>query len=495
MCLDSQKPFIKRFKTPRKSFIYDVNTNRILEVDSPVYDILGDYGHLALDEIRQKYIPQYGAPCVEQALSEIEDARKSEHLFLPDRPQTLAFGLSPEELQRHYATKVSSITLEVTEHCNLRCHYCTWEYLRGAKRKRMSTQTAFTAINFLYSHSSSVEHRFLSFYGGEPLLEFELIKKCVNYARSKFGERDLRFSFTTNGTLIDEEKASYLADNQFNILVSIDGPKRIHDKHRIDKKGRGSYNRAVNGLRTLLKAYGENAGDKVGILMVVTPPYDFDAVNDLWKEQPWLPKNIRIQVNYVSTTWTTFLQDYSCNESQDIRHQSGEENLKSSFMTQILHREQETSPVAISLFEKGMLQIYKRPIWHAPRKTYYLNGCCIPGVRKLFVTCDGTLHMCERAHGAPALGSLSAGYNQSVIRNLINTYAQESIHDCKSCWAVALCTLCFAKAYFNGCFSLELKRKFCQQFRKHLEERLKLYCSILEENPHAFDYMKSMELV
>ena len=488
-----REPFIKRFKTPRALYVYDVNTNRILEVDGPVYDILGDYGHLTLDKIRQKYTPRYGASCVEQALTDIEDACKNENVFLPDRPQILDFGLSPEELQHQYETKVGCITLEVTEHCNLKCHYCTWEYLRTGKRKRMSVKTALTAIDFLRAHSSSVEQCSLGFYGGEPLLEFELIKQCVDYARSKFGDKGVRFHFTTNATLLDEEKAHYLAENQFGILVSIDGPAQIHNRHRVDKQGIGSYERAINGLRNLLKAYGENFNDKIGINAVVTPPNDLDAIYDLWKENPWLPKNIDINIDFVSATWTTFFQDYACEEENVYSKSRGNQLL--SFKAKTVEGERAKPAVGRSLFEKALLRIYKRPLWQAPGKSYCLNGCCIPGVRKLLVGCDGTFYICESAHGVPPIGSLWDGYDYSVIQNIIDAYATESIRDCKNCWAVSLCNLCFAQAYFNGSFSLEHKRTFCQSVRESLEEKLKLYCSILEENKNALDYMKSMKLV
>ncbi len=487
---DSGSPFIKRFKINQRFYIYDVNTNHILEVDSPVYDIIGDYGLLTLDEIRQKYIPQYGAKCVEQALCEIENARKNENLFLSDKPQTLAFDIS-EDLQRYYGTAIESMTLEVTEYCNLRCHYCTCEYLRKGKRKRMSMQTAFDAIDFLYARSSSVKQRVLGFYGGEPLLEFELIKQCVNYARSKFGVDGIRFNITTNGTLIDEEKADYLAENRFNILVSIDGPKRIHNKHRVNKQGRGSYNSAIRGLRILLKKYHENAKDKVSINAVVTPPDDLNAIENLWHENPWLPADIRINVDFVSTKWTTFLQDYPCSEPQDTQRL---ENHMLSFKSNVLKGKPGASHVDSSLFENTLLRIYKRPFSPAPLKTYYPNGCCIPGLRKMFVKCDGNLYVCERAHGTPALGSLSAGFDYRVIRNIIDTYAQKSIRDCRSCWAVALCSLCYVRAYFNGFFSLEQKRIACTSVRKILEERMQLYCSILEQDKHALDYMESMEI-
>ena len=497
MASNSQRPFIKRFKTQRAYYVYDVNTNRILTVDGVIYELLGDYGHLTLEEIRQKYTPRYGEQRVEQALDEIEDARNNENLFLPDRPQALSFGLTPDELQHACTTKLGSMNLEVTEHCNLRCHYCTVEYNRTNERKRMSTKTALAAIDFFYTHSSDVSDikwRFLGFYGGEPLLEFELIRRCVDYARAKFGSDGVRFTLTTNGVLLDENKAGYFAENQFNIFVSVDGPQRIHDKHRVDRAGNGSYERTINGLRSLLRAYGADAPGKVGIMMTATPPYDLDALNDLWEEQPWLPKNIYAHVSSVDTAWTNFLHDYPCNQSSDISRRS-KENQRLSFKRKALQEEPDASPISKSLFENDLLRIYKRSFFHAPRKFYYLNGCCFPGIRRLFVTCDGTFHICERTHGAPAIGSIWTGYDLSGIRGIIDDYAKESIHDCRRCWAVALCSLCFAQAYFNGKFSIEHKRKFCQSLRTSLEKRLKLYCSILEENPHAFDYMKEMELI
>jgi uncharacterized protein len=492
MTSNSKRPFIKRFKTQRACYVYDVNTSRILAVDGVVYEILGDYGHLSVAEIRQKYTPKYGRSCVEQALDEIEDTYNNENLFLPDRPHALSFGLTREDLEHSYTTQLGSMTLELTEHCNLRCHYCTVEYNR-TNEKRMSTKTALAAIDFLCAHSSDVKQRNLGFYGGEPLLEFELITQCVDYARSKFGSDGVRFSLTTNGVLLDENKASYFAENQFNIFVSVDGPQRIHDKHRVDRAGNGSYKRTINGLRFLLSAYGADAHGKVGLIMIVTPPYDLDALMDLWEEEPWLPKNIHPIVNYVDATWTNFLRGYSCNLAQDIHHRSKKNQLLS--FKRYLHGEPEHSPISTALFEQGLLKIYKRPFFHAPRKYYPLNGCCIPGVRKLFVTCDGTLQLCERVHDAPALGSIWTGYDPSVMWSIIEDYAKESISDCKRCWAVALCSLCYGQAYFNGRFSIEFKRKFCPSQQNLLEEQLKRYCSILEEYPHALDYMKDMELL
>ena len=498
MTSNSKRPFIKRFKTHWGYYVYDINTNRVLTVDGVVYEILGDYGYLPLDEIRQKYTPKYGGSCVEHALDEIEDARNNENLFLSDRPQALSLGLTPVEFQRAYKTQLHQMILDITEFCNLRCHYCSREGMQtdagNYKRKSMSIQTAFAAINFFHAHSSQVEDRdrALSFYGGEPLIEFNLIQRCVEYAQSKFGDEGVHFALTTNGVLLNENMAKYFAENRFNITVSVDGPQRIHDKYRIDWAGNGSYEQTINGLRLLYKTYGADAHSKILINMVVTPPYDLDALNDLWIEQSWLPKDIITVINYVETEGTNFLEEYpSFNQSYEIHHRTKRRAL-STFKRSCLNKESASTPVAKALNEISLLRIYKRPLTPAPRKVSPLNGCCVPGVRRIFVTCDGELKLCEKASGSPVLGSVN-GYDPRIMWSILDEYAKESIHDCRRCWAVNLCSICFDKAYRNGKFDITHKRAFCRSKRKQLAAGLKTFCSILERDRHALDYMEKIE--
>lgn len=498
MTTNTKRPFIKRFKTSRGYYVYDVNTNRILSVDREVYDILGDYKYLLFDKIRKKYTPKYGQTKVEKALNEIEKACSGEMLFLPDRPQELSnAGMSHEEFQQSYNNRLGLMILDVTEDCNLRCHYCSREWNTdkwNGKRDHMSTQTAFDAIDFLYDHSGQLEDRALAFYGGEPLLEFNLIKQCVDYARSKFGRDGVHFALTTNGILIDENKANYFADNQFSITVSIDGPQRVHDKHRVDNKEKGSYKKAIEGLHFLFRAYDDNALSKITINVIVTPPYDLDTLNDLWVEQPWLPKDIPLLLDYVNTERTNFLKEYDRKPSLEIYRRT-QQRAFSTFKRDCLNEEPRNSPVANALIEPFLLRIYKRPFFQPPRKVYPLNGCCIPATRKVFVTCDGKLWICERSYGSPVLGSIYTGYDHKRMVGLVDNYSKGSITDCSRCWAIGMCSLCFAHAYTDGNFDIVRKRRFCKIQRKKLAAQLKKYCSILEQNAHAFDYMKSINFV
>lgn len=499
MYTNFRRPFIKRFMTDDEHhYIYDVNTNRILQVDGILYDILADYGDLASGEICQKHTPMHGKSMVENAIKEIQEAQTREKLFVPDLPHILSLGLTPGEYEHAYKTRLRQVVLDITEKCNLRCHYCDRKWMKtkeqNPKRRSMSTRTALTAIDFLKNHSSETKDRVLSFYGGETLMEFKLIKQCTEYALSMFGQDGIRFNLTTNGTLMNQAIAQYLVDNQFAITFSVDGPKRIHNRHRVDWEGNGCYERTMTGLRMLHNAYGADAHNQILINMVLTPPYDRDALSQLWEEQPWLPKDIITTINHVDTRETDFSQKYA-NQLSPGTNTRTKESTREAFKQSCITGESSGTPVAASLYESQLARFFRRAITKGPRKVSPLNGCCIPGVRRVFVTIDGKIKLCEKAAGSPILGTVYKGYNQQSMKNLLEEYAKKSIEFCRHCWAVNLCTFCFDHVYRRGKFSIKQKSTFCASRLKHLEASLKLYCSILEQDQHALDYMKEMVFV
>ena len=495
MTTTSKRPFIKRFKTSRRQYVFDVNSNRILSVDPEVYEVLGDYQHLTYQNILQKHSPRFGRNKVGKAVKDIEQAIAREKLFLSSRPQKLSnAGLSPEEFQEVYNYRLRQIVLDITEHCNLRCHYCSREWnqgLRNYRRRRMAEQTALKAIDFLHAHSGQSEKRSLSFYGGDPLLEFDLIQRCVDYARNEFSSDCPRFNVTTNGVLLDRNMAEYFARHRFGVTVSVDGPRSVHDRHRVDSHRKGSYEKSVLGLRRLFEAYDGKAADLISINMVITPPYDLDILQELWEEQRWLPRDISTQPNYVNTEFTNFLEKYDCDPSETVYRRS-RKRVFSTFRRECIAGTPRKTPLVFSFIEPAMLTFYNRRVYDPPRTLYPLNGCCIPGNRRVFGSTDGKLWLCEKADGCPPLGSVFSGYDSQRMQELVDTYDQESLQDCQRCWAVGICSLCFADALSDGNFDPEKKRRNCRGEREKLTSQLKTYCSILEKNPKAFDYMKTI---
>lgn len=488
----SGTPFIKRFRTSRQYYVYDVNTNQILDVDASVYDILGDYGRRTQAEIERKYGPKHGRKCVQDALDEIEEKRREHGLFLADRPQAISLGLSRDELEGTLAASVKSITLGLTERCNLSCDYCSVRTLTAGRQGHMSESTALGAIDFLHAHSGDVDEVGIGFYGGEPLLNFRLLKRCVRHALRKFGRQGVRFNMTTNGVLMDAAKAAFLADHKVSVRVSVDGPRAVHDRYRKTLEGGGSYDAAMAALLGLLQAYGRANAEKLGIFMTLTPPYDLDANAALWREEPWLPSDMYLLANYVNGEHSDFAKRQAVSGTNRMHWITRNRHFRA--FKRALAEGGEPTPFDRAFFERGLLRIHKRDLWRPPRKVYPLNGSCIPGARKLFVTADGQLRMCERAHGCPPIGSVRHGYDLEGLLRVIGDYAEAGIRDCRKCWAVGLCSLCFAHGFRDGELAMERKRPACRQARESLGGTLKRYCSVLEENANAFDYMDEMTL-
>ena len=175
-------------------------------------------------------------------------------------------------LAEHY---MGNLILQVTQQCNLRCKYCAYSgnyYNRSHTSNRMDFETAKKAIDFYLKRSEKADQLVLSFYGGEPLLEFELIKKCVSYILQRKGDKKILFTMTTNGTLMTEDVIEFLVKYEFNLMISLDGDKKSHDINRRFKTGKGSFDIILENV-SRLKAYNEEYYSKVLFNCVISVMY------------------------------------------------------------------------------------------------------------------------------------------------------------------------------------------------------------------------------
>lgn len=178
---------------------------------------------------------------------------------LPDHFE-INYPYTDDELKYMLRHKVNSITLAVTENCNLRCEYCGYmeKYLnKNYHLKNMSKEVAFKAIDFLMENSSGQCELSVSFYGGEPLLNFDLVKACVDYCREYYPCRMPQYHITTNGLLLNREDIiDYLVDNDFMVTISLDGPQERQDIFRKKVNGAPSYFEVISGLKLLYNKGG-----------------------------------------------------------------------------------------------------------------------------------------------------------------------------------------------------------------------------------------------
>jgi uncharacterized protein len=482
--------FTKRFKTRKCCYVYDVNTNQILKIPVLVYKMLGDWDKYQQTEILEKYLVNHTLKAVKHAVKLIRDIQEVEGFLKPKTVKNIGHNITKDVLKNMLQNKLNKLVLNLTDNCNLNCNYCMRSSILCPPSSDMPLEIAFEAINYLYEHGKESKGPVeISFYGGEPLLNFEVLKKTVEYAESKFGKSGINFILASNGVILEQGEIDYLFTHDFLINISLDGPKHIHDKHRITLTGKGSYDSVIDNLKKLSKRYGKKSKEKLGILITLTPPYNIDEIVSFLNGEQWIAKHFKLRINEVFQH-DHFKQKFGNNDATE-RRRNIYSKLYLKYKNSIINKNFELPTVCNELFESSFAKIYNRTLYTYPHKIYPLNGCCIPGLCNLFVGCNGELKTCEKTRGASDIGSLTDGIDTEAVWNLMEDYSKKSISSCKNCWAIGLCSICFVKSYLEGKFSSEHKKTACKAERAQLLRTLKEFCSITEKTPDAFTHLET----
>jgi len=498
--LFEKKPLFKLVDTGNERYVYDTGTNKILKCEDEIYKLLKE---LCLKNTKQaidEYIEKYGEDTFAYVSKEIDDVVKNECIFLENKVTN--FDLSPhfKNWEEQIDTSLQILTLEITEKCNYRCGYCVYKGHMDEKRvhgiKNMSFDIAKKAIDYLFGHSHNGKDKAIGFYGGEPLLNFELVKKCVEYANSCFGTKKIGFTITTNGSLVTKEIAQFLFDHDFTVLVSVDGPKEIHDAYRKFANGKGTYKRTIAGLENLVSVYGEVAQEKIMLSMVYTPPFSgqkLDRISELWKELSWLPNEMTSMITYPeegSVRTHGKPGEVVVQEDKDLglwAYEKYEQGLEDSA---------ESNSISNPILNKTFALLMQRPVFQKSSSQYAMNGCCVPGVRKLYVSVAGDFHLCEKISSlAPIIGHVDIGVDkEKVKKHYIDEYRDVSLPLCKNCWAVRLCRSCYIDAIKGGELDQTKKERHCHMHRKTIEKDLHQFCFLREIFPEKFNSLYDYEI-
>lgn len=485
----------KTFCTEKNYYFLDTGTGKVAKLKFNVY--------LVIKKILESsdYHDVLGLPLTADefldALNEIDSAIKAENILSANPVQTLT-GDAVENLDEILTNGVQNVTLEVTEKCNLRCKYCIYntshqEY-REFGTRNMSWETAKKAVDFLKNHSSHTQDPHIGFYGGEPLINFELIKKVVKYAKENI--EGITFALTTNAVLMTEEAAQFFLENDFSVIISLDGPQDVHDENRILQDGSGSFKKTVEGAKRIVAKYqGSGKKSKIGFNIVTTGPNYFekyDKIQSFIETEDWITEDIFI---------LTSGEDIGPRESPYFLPQSKEErDYIGEGYVPLARWEQEHKKGKMPLFtdgvmDKGMLTIHKRLLTDKPVTRYGMNGCCVPGQRRVYVTVDGKFLHCEKVGNIPDIGNVDQGFDKEKISKLyVKDFVSEATKYCKNCWAVNLCTLCYVSCYDQEGIHFEYRHNPCRVERQYLEDNLIRYHSIMESDPESLLHYNDVEL-
>ncbi|MBR4700936.1 MAG: thioether cross-link-forming SCIFF peptide maturase, partial [Oscillospiraceae bacterium] len=421
---------IHQYKLNGYNIVLDVCSGSIHLVDEIAYDLIAGYETENRDALIARLAAQYADKTNETELSEAYDQltalKDAGKLFTPDNYEPMA-----GQLKAKTSGVIKALCLHVAHTCNLNCSYCFASQGKyHGDRAIMSFEVGKRALDFLVEHSGTRKNLEVDFFGGEPLMNFQVVKDLVAYARSIEQEKGkhFRFTLTTNGMLVDDEVIDFANRECHNVVLSLDGRQEIHDRFRVDYAGKGSWERIVPKFQKFVRARGGKGYYMRGTFTHANPDFlkDIQTMLDLGFTELSMEPVVCAPDDPSALT----------EADKPIVMRQYEDLAKL-----MLERDREGRPFTFYHYMidlTGGPCIYKR-----------ISGCG-SGTEYMAVTPWGDLYPCHQFVGEEQfkLGDIWTGVTNHEIQDQFaacNVYARE---ECKTCWARLYCSGgCAANAY------------------------------------------------
>ena len=442
---------VHQYKLGGYNIVLDICSGGVHVVDDVAYDIIELFEKQSreaiVDSLKNKYSElsrEEIDSCYEQVLS----LKNSGKLFTPDTFEGMA-----DKLKQKTAGVVKALCLHVAHTCNLNCSYCFASQGKyHGERAVMSLEVGKRALDFLVENSGSRRNLEVDFFGGEPLMNFQMIKDLVAYAREieKEHGKNFRFTLTTNGVLIDDDVIDFANREMSNVVLSLDGRKEIHDRYRVDYAGNGSWEKIVPKFQRLVEARGGKNYYMRGTFTHANPDFleDIKVMLDLGFNELSMEPVVCAKGDKEELTEQDF--PIVCKQYEDLA-------------TLMMQKRKEGKPFTFYHYMidlKGGPCIYKR-----------ISGCG-SGTEYMAVTPWGDLYPCHQFVGEEKyrLGDI---YNGVTNKEAQNEFAQCNVYarpDCATCWAKLYCSGgCAANAYHATGSVKGIYEYGCRLFRKRME--------------------------
>ena len=452
--------------------IMDVNSGSVHSVDPVMYDAVNIASKLVPDmeepaqlpqkavrEIKDRLTPAYGEEEVGEALEEIQYLINEGQLFTTDTYHDYVIDFKKRK------TVVKALCLHIAHDCNLACKYCfaeEGEY--HGRRALMSFEVGKKALDFLIANSGNRKNLEVDFFGGEPLMNWDVVKKLVVYGRSKEKEynKNFRFTMTTNGVLLNDEIMEFCNREMSNVVLSLDGRKEVNDRMRPFRNGKGSYELIVPKFQKFAKL----RGSKDYYIRGTFTRNNMDFAKDVLEFADLGFKSMSIEPVVAQPE-----EDYSIRQ-EDIP-QILEEYDK--LAVEYIKRHKEGNGFNFFHFNVDLTQ--------GPCVAKRLSGCG-SGTEYLAVTPWGDFYPCHQFVGEEEflLGNVDTGVTNLKVRDefkLCNVYAKDK---CRDCFARFYCSGgCAANSYnFHGCIT-DAYDIGCEMQKKRIECAIMIQAALAEE--------------
>lgn len=442
---------IHQYKLGGYNIVLDVCSGSLHVVDEIAYDLIERYQNAdettvvsAVASLHKDVPTSEIKECYEQ----VKELEKQGKLFSPDTFEPMA-----GKLKEKTSGVVKALCLHVAHTCNLNCSYCFASQGKyHGERALMSFEVGKRALDFLVENSGTRRNLEVDFFGGEPLMNFDVVKKLVAYARSieKEKNKNFRFTLTTNGVLIDDDVIEFSNREMSNVVLSLDGRKEVHDKFRVDYAGNGSWEKIVPKFQKFVQARGGKNYYMRGTFTHHNPDFleDVRAMLDLGFNELSMEPVVCAAGDPSELTQDDLpivLKQYEkLAELMIEREEAGKPFTFYHYMIDL----------------KGGPCIYKR-----------ISGCG-SGTEYMAVTPWGDLYPCHQFVGEEKykLGDVFGGVTNKLAQDEFascNVYARE---ECKDCWAKLYCSGgCAANAYHATGSVKGVYKYGCELFKKRME--------------------------
>ena len=444
---------VHQYKLNGYNIVLDTCSGSVHSVDEVAYDIISMYKDFSQDEIVAKILDKYKGDetvtedevrlCIKDVEFLVEDGK----LFSAD---------AYEDLARDYKNNsnvIKALCLHIAHTCNLNCEYCFASQGKyQGERALMSFEVGKRAFDFLIENSGTRRNLEVDFFGGEPLMNFDVVKQLVAYARSieKAHNKNFRFTLTTNGMLIDDDVIDFCNKEMSNVVLSLDGRKEVHDRFRVDYAGNGSYDKILPKFKRLV----EKRGGKDYYMRGTFTHANTDFTNDIFH---------MADLGFTELSMEPVVcppgDKYALTED-DLPIVKEQYEILAKEM---LKRKKEGRPFT---FYHYMLDLKNGPCIYKR-----ITGCG-SGTEYMAVTPWGELFPCHQFVGDEkySLGNIYDGIKNKAVQDefrYCNAYARK---ECKDCWAKLYCSGgCAANAYHATGKISGVYEYGCELFKKRIE--------------------------
>ena len=445
---------IHQYQLGGYNIVLDICSGSVHAVDELAYDVIALFETERRDAIIEKLWEKYQGTDgvtpdeISECYDQIARLKAAGKLFTED-----SFAPMAGELKAKTSGVIKALCLHIAHTCNLNCSYCFASQGKyHGDRALMSFEVGKRALDFLVEHSGSRHNLEVDFFGGEPLMNFDVVKRLVAYARSIEKEKDkhFRFTLTTNGVLIDDDVIDFVNREMSNVVLSLDGRKEVHDRYRVDYAGNGSWEKIVPKFQKLVAAREGKNYYMRGTFTHANPDFleDIKTMLDLGFSELSMEPVVAAAGDPAALT-----------ESDKAIVMEQYEKLAEL----MLQRDKEGKPFTFYHYMidlKGGPCIYKR-----------ISGCG-SGTEYMAVTPWGDLYPCHQFVGEEKfkLGDIWNGVSNHAIQEEFascNVYARE---ECRDCWARLYCSGgCAANAYHATGSVRGVYQQGCDLFRKRIE--------------------------